>query len=534
MKKLVSLILVAFMLFSLCSCATARNNLQLNMGTLNSVSNLDPLFAYGDAEKMIATNCFEGLLRIDADGKIDLGGATGYSVSQDNLVYTFKLNPSAKWYVSKSTKTILTESAIEDFDTAITADDYIYGIKRFIENGNTQLNAIKGAEEYIESIENKEDAEVDLGLVAVDEHTLQITLSRKDPSFLYSLATLPVYPCDQLFYETLDSLFCSNEATVINNGPYYIERADESEALLKRNPDYNGKVQVKNNSVLLYTTGKRNTLVSRFEEGKYDLYLTPGNSKLKKQKSAQTSIDSTWGFVFNQETPIGKSAEIRDILLSTINFKKLKQPSFSAGKADTIIPENYLIGDNPYSDFEPKKLSYTKDQETAQKNLEVLLARTGKEAYTVALSIPAPMEKTMRKVIENWEITFEEKILFDLRFFDLEDTDKILEEADYDMAILPLKATTKTAFGMLDALSGAPCYCTDKKLVALTSNLKTTNEENALICGKIEKYLVDNGIFVPLFYGSNELYFNKGVKDIYLADGGNLIYFHAGTKPESK
>lgn len=531
MKKLVSLILVGCILFSLCSCSAAGNKLQLTVGTLNSVSNLDPLFASGDGEKIIAANCFEGLLRLDSEGKIDLGGATAYSVSQDNLVYTFKLNPAAKWYVSKATETVLEDSGIEDFNKKITADDYIYGIIRFIEADYTQLNTIKGVEEYLKA---DDDEKPEIGAVALDEETLQITLSRKDPDFLYKLATLPVYPCNRTFCEALSSIYGSNAATLVSNGPYYIAEVLDTETIIKRNPDYAGKLQVKNGSVLLYTTGKRNTLVSRFEDGKYDIYITPRETKLSGDTTAYTAIDATWGFAFNQKTDLGKSAEIRDILLSTLNFKKVKLPSFSAGKAERIIPEGYLVGDSAYGDFSPAKLSYKKSTETAQENLQVLLSRTGKEAFTVSLSIPAPMEKTMRGIVENWEVLFEEKILFDLRFFDLEDTNKILSEADYDMAILPLEATTKTAFGMIEALSGAPTHCKDKKLVALTSNLKTTNEENAEICGKIEKYIVENGIFVPLFHGSNELYFGKGVKDIYLADGGSLVYFHGGTKPEAE
>lgn len=528
MKRIISLALVAVTLFMLCSCTMTQSNTQLTMGIFNKVGNLDPLSASGDGERIIAANCFEGLLRFDSKGKIDLGGATAYSVSKDNLIYTFRLNPSAKWYVSKATQSVLTEVGLEKFDNSITAEDYIFGIKRFIESGYTQLNAIKGAKEY--------DAEEspEMGVTAIDEYTLQITLSQKDPDFLYKLATLPVYPCEQTFYEALDNIYYSNPSTLICNGPYYVKEVLDTETVLERNPDYTGKLRIQNKSILLYITGKRNAMETRFTEGKYDIYHTPSTSRISGNTTSYTSIDSTWGFAFNCKTNVGSIAELRNILLSTIDYSKLEAPDFATGKADRIIPNNYTVGDANYSDFSPAKLTYAKNNKTAQANLEVLLNRTGKEAYTIELSIPAPMEKSMNKIIENWQVLFEDKILFDTRIFDVEDVDKILSEGRYDLAILPLKPANKTAFGMLDTVSGAPCNYTDKKMTAYRSKLKTTNEENAALCGIMEKHLVENGVFVPLFFSSNDLYLGKGVKGVYLADGGNLVYLHSGNKPEAE
>ncbi|MBR5441490.1 MAG: hypothetical protein IKV44_00915 [Clostridia bacterium] len=528
MKRVISLILVAATLFMLCSCTMTDSSTQLTMGIFNSVENLDPLYAAGDGERIIATNCFEGLLRFDSKGKIDLGGATAYSVSKDNLVYTFRLNPSAVWYVSKATQTILEEVGITEFDNTITAEDYIFGIKRFIERGYADLNAIKGAKEY------GADNTAELGVVALDEYTLQITLAYKDPDFLYKLATLPVYPCEQSFLDALNNIYYSNPSTLLCNGPYYVEEVLDTETVLKRNPEYTGKVQIQNKSILLYITGKRNAMETRFTEGKYDIYLTPSTSRISGNTTSYTSIDATWGFAFNCSTAVGSIAELRSILLSTIDYSKIEMPSFATGKADRIIPNNYTIGDANYSDFSPAKLSYAKNAKAAQANLEVLLDRTGKEAYTVELSIPAPLKASMNAIIENWQALFEDKILFDTRVFDVEDVDKILSEGNYDLGILPLRPVYKTAFGMLDATSGAPCNYKDKKMTALKAQLKTSNEENAALCGRMEKHLVDNGVFVPLFFSSNDLYLGEGAKGVYLANGGSLVYLHGGSKPEVK
>jgi ABC-type oligopeptide transport system substrate-binding subunit len=57
------------------------------------------LLSKTDAEKIISTNCFEGLLRFDEHGKINLAGATAYKIEKDGLSYIFKLNPKAEWYI---------------------------------------------------------------------------------------------------------------------------------------------------------------------------------------------------------------------------------------------------------------------------------------------------------------------------------------------------------------------------------------------------------------------------------------------------
>lgn len=525
MKRIISVLLVLIMLFSLCSCSANVSNTQLTMGILNQVTNLDPLNISGDGERIIATNCFEGLLRFDEKGKIDLGGATAYSISNDGLTYVFKLNPLAKWYVPGAVKATLETVGIEKFDNKITSEDYIYGITRFIQSSNKALSSVKGASTY-----DPDDKESTLGLKAIDEYTLEITLERVDPDFLYKLAANPVYPCDKTLAEALDSIFNSTPATTVCNGPYYIKEVSESEAVLERNPDYNGKLQIANGSVLLYTTGKRQTLAARFEDGQYDIYFTPSTHRLKEKSTSYTSTSSIWGFAFNCKSKVGAVAGLRDIILSTVYYDKIELPAFATGKADRIIPGIYNVGDTSYASFNPQKLAYERNITLAKENLDKLLDKLEREAFTIKLAIPKDMEKTMEPVIIHWETLFEEKILIDLRVYETTDAATIASEGNYDLAILPITPYKRTALGVVEAFSGAPCYYADQKINALKSQTKASAEENAANYLKAEKLVVENGVFVPLFYASNDLYLGKGVSGVYIADGGRLVYLHSGAK----
>lgn len=525
MKKFISAVLVLTMLLSLCSCGAVGKDTRLTMGVLNTITNLDPLTASGDGEKIIATNCFEGLLRFDSESKIDMGGATAYSISKDGLTYVFKLNPLAKWYVSDAVKATLETVEIEKFDNKITAEDYIYGITKFIESSNTALSSIKGASKY-----DPADKNSTLGIKAVDEYTLEITLEKVDPDFLYKLAANPVYPRDSVLAEALDSIFCSTPATILCNGPYYIKEVSDSESVLERNPDYKGKLQVANSSVRLYTTGKRQTLATRFEDGQYDIYLTPSTQRLSESTTAFTSTSSIWGFAFNCKSEVGTIAGLRDILLSSVDYDKIELPGFATNKAERIIPGVYNVGDTSYAAFSPQKLTYAKDTERATENLHKLLKKMKREAFTVKFAIPTDMEETMQPIVSAWETLFEEKILIDLRTFDTNDASKIASEGDYDLAILPITPYKRTASGVIEAISGAPCYYADQKINALKNQTKVSAEENAKNYAKAEKLVVDNGVFIPLFYASNDLYLGKDVSGVYIADGGRLIYLHSGVK----
>ena len=523
MKKVISLCLIICIIVSFCSCTIGVSNIQLTVGTLDEIVTLDPLYADGDGEKIIAANCFEGLLRYDEEGNIDLAGATAYTTGKGAFSYTFKLNPSAKWYIPKNVKTTLDSVGITDFREEITAADYIYGIKRFFRMGRTELSSIKG---YAEFMADNKTAQ--LGLKAIDDYTLEITLAKADPDFLYKLATMPVYPCREEFCDALEGIFYTTPATALCNGPYYIKEVSQTQSVIEKNPEYNGNIQVKNKSIVLYATGQKSALISRFADGSYDVFVATNMEKPEDFTPSYSSVNGTWGFAFNCNSEMGKLPELRNILLSSIDYDKIKLPDFATLKADRIIPDNFTVFNKAYSSFNPQKSGYKVNKETAQKNIDTLLNKLSKESLTIKFSIPAELEKSMETVISTWQTLFEDKIIFDVKVFETAYMDEIVSDSDYDLAILPLKPLRRTASGVIEAISGAHCYYSDKKIATLAKQAISDEKTASANYSKIEKLIVDSGVFVPLFFATNDLYENEDVSGIYTADGGNLIYFHGG------
>ncbi len=527
MKKFISILVVCALLLSLGACSLSGNNTKFTIGVLDSVVVLDPLFADNSSEKIVASNCFEGLLRFDSEGKIDLAGATGYTADKTALKYTFKLNPDAVWFVSDGAATLMESSGLTEFDARITADDYIYGIERFVLNSDTELLAIEGAFDY-----QNGKAEKITGLKAVDDFTLEITLSKIDTDFLYKLASLPVYPCDKAFCDALDSIFCSTPTTTLYNGPYYVKDNSAAETILERNPDYSSNIQIGNKTITLYSTGKADTLISRFNEGNYDLVLTPDTEFITDEKAVSVSPSSIWGIAFNCESEKGADVEIRKLLTSTIDYEKITLPDFALSEANTIIPGIYGIYDDVYASFEPEETSVSTAPKKPVEKLDEILKKLGTDTLSVRFSVPVPMEETAKAMVKNWQKLFGDKLTIDLDTFELKDLKDLENHSNYDLAILPITPEMRTATSVISELKNFPCYYTDKTISAKLKKPQSTSEKAAGDFSAIEKSVAENGVFIPLFYSGWSLYLGKNIEGMYVADGGNALYFYSGVLVE--
>ena len=70
MKKFTSILLIITIILSLCACSSIGSNTKITIGVLEPVSTLDPAKASTLSERIVADNCFEGLLRLNSDGPV--------------------------------------------------------------------------------------------------------------------------------------------------------------------------------------------------------------------------------------------------------------------------------------------------------------------------------------------------------------------------------------------------------------------------------------------------------------------------------
>lgn len=120
---------------------------------------LDPTSAAAGAiDQVLYSNVFEGLTRFGSDGSVNPGLAESWEISDDGLVYTFKLRAGVAFHDG----------------SAMDAKDVIFTLDRA--RDDTSQNAQKALFEGIESVE------------AVDDLTVKVTLGTPNGNFLFNMA----------------------------------------------------------------------------------------------------------------------------------------------------------------------------------------------------------------------------------------------------------------------------------------------------------------------------------------------------------
>src|SRR5215208_3734297 len=97
--------------------APAMAEVILHRGNGSEPQTLDQAHTSIDVEANILKDLYEGLTVYDAGGNVIPGAAESWTVSDDGLVYTFKIRENAKW----------------SNGDPVTADDFVFSFQR-IEN----------------------------------------------------------------------------------------------------------------------------------------------------------------------------------------------------------------------------------------------------------------------------------------------------------------------------------------------------------------------------------------------------------------
>jgi oligopeptide transport system substrate-binding protein len=219
--------LLALALFLIAGCAPHRDRADLIFINGAEPETLDPALITGQPEGRIVNALFEGLLRFDRFGVAGPGVASSWEISPDHCGYTFHLRPEARWSDGKQITAVdFVDSWRRTLDPA-TASAYSY-----------QLFSVKGAEEFANSPVGKTPDFSSVGVKALDENTLQVTLRQPTPYFLDLCAFPTLFPVrTDLIAKYGDDWV--KPGKLVGNGSFLLEDWKINDAIhLKRNPLY--------------------------------------------------------------------------------------------------------------------------------------------------------------------------------------------------------------------------------------------------------------------------------------------------------
>lgn len=321
-KRLIALLLCAVMVFSFSAC-NSTDDAYIYFTLSEPPQTLDPQIAHTDSELMIVRNIFEGLLRKDSNGKIVCGVAEKYS--KNGLEYTFTLREDATW----------------SNEQPITAHDFVFAFSRALDPKtkaphSKQLINIHNAKDIL----NGKKSPNSLGVKAITDRTLKITLTKEDKNFEEVLTSAITMPCNEEFFKESSGKYGLEKETTLSNGSYRLAKwgKDIFGIRLYRNDYYGGDFTAQNAAVF-FTIDQKQTTAQSLQNNDADIVFVNPNEI--------TTIDSTMFHTASVENICwvltisdGFSKGIRKSLISLASpqvFQKNLPKGYSGAK--NLFPE---------------------------------------------------------------------------------------------------------------------------------------------------------------------------------------------------
>ncbi len=229
---------------------------EITINNASEVESLDPYHVGGVPGSNVVRQMFDGLTTTDVNGNTIPAVAESWE-TKDNKVWTFKLRDS-KW----------------SNGDPVTADDFVYAWQRGVDPktaasySNYLSNArVLNAKEITEGKAKPET----LGIKALDDKTLEITLSEPVPYFPDMLTYSVTKPLPRKVVEKYGDKW-TDPANIVVNGAYKLKEWKVNDKIvLERNPTYYNNDKVTIDKVTLLAIPQSTTDINRYKAGEVDV-----------------------------------------------------------------------------------------------------------------------------------------------------------------------------------------------------------------------------------------------------------------------
>jgi oligopeptide transport system substrate-binding protein len=328
-------------------------------------ASLDPAKAVGLPEIQVIRDLFEGLTNQDAKGNIIPGVATQWQTT-DNKTWIFTLRKDAKW----------------SNGDPVTANDFVYSWRRLVDPkiGSTfawfaELAGIQNAG----AITKGQMTPDKLGVTALDDHRLKVTLDKPVPYFVSLTANFSLYPVPEKVIEKAGKEWVQ-PGTLVGNGAYKLqERVVNEKLVLVRNDHYWDNAHSVLTKVTFVPINEESSATKRYRADDIDITESfPKNmySMLKKDLPGQVYTPDqlgTYYYAFNTTKGPTADVRVRKALTWSIDRKIIAEKVLGTGEK----PAWHFTADVT-AGFKPKPgFLQQHSQEELNQQAKALLAAAG-------------------------------------------------------------------------------------------------------------------------------------------------------------
>ena len=330
----------------------------------------------------IITNLVDGLLENDNHGNLVPSLAEDWSVSSDGLTYTYKLRKDAKWFTADG----------EEY-APVKAQDFVTGIKYAVDNKSQAIdliqNSIKGLNDYITGADSDFSK---VGVKAIDDQTVEYTLSRPEPYWNSKTTNSILFPVNEEFLNSKGKDFGTlSPDSILYSGPYLLKDfTSKSSIEYVKNPHYydHDKVSIEHVKLAYFDGSDQELTIRNFESGAYSIagvYPNSSNFAKTKEKYKDNIVYSlqdktSWYFNFNvnrkaynhtakttdEQKKSTETAVLNKNFRQAVNFA-LDRTAYSAQSngeeaasktlRNTIVPPTFVqVGDKTFGEVVASKL----------------------------------------------------------------------------------------------------------------------------------------------------------------------------------
>lgn len=352
----------------------------LNLAAESEMDTMDTTISTTNFTPM--NNVFEGLITYDLEGNLVPGNAAAMpEVSEDGLTYTFTLREDANW----------------SNGTPVTADDFVFAWKRMVnpENGSGYAYLFSGIINNAEAILNGETPVDELGVEAVDDKTLKVTLEKPVPYFLDVLTIPSYFPQNEAFVMEQGENYGLTAENAIYNGPFTLADWDAASGdswKYVKNDDYWDKDTVILDEINTQVVKEVGTGLNLFESGELDSINLSGDfvAQYTENPDFKTNGKAWINYIeVNHAVPELANENIRKALTYAINRQGFTDNVLLDGSQPTFghVPNGLAKNPETGADFREDAGDVVEyNVETAQEAWETGLEELGTESISLELT----------------------------------------------------------------------------------------------------------------------------------------------------